>query len=361
MIDGLESLHESSEQAGVDELRELLSQLLGGPEAKGRLESVDRLQSRQGGVCRLRFDGAVKMQSVIVKRMNPVVAQRNELVAKRWLPALGLGQCDATLLGAAAERHGQCVWHVYEDLGDAALDPTQPDPSRVKAAVELIAQVHTRFANHPLLAECRLSCADLGIYFFTSNVRDAIHSLEALRPPRVELSAEHHALRDRLLGRLRQLLGEQPTRARALADLGGPETLLHGDLWTTNTFVLTVGSGLQARLIDWDHAGVGPVSYDLSTFLLRFPPGQRLWILQWYRDVMASAGWRLPTVRDLNLLFETAEYARFANRVIWPAIGLVMERSAWAFDELAEVERWFEDWRPILPMNHLSKPNGEKG
>src|SRR5213078_1507398 len=102
----------------------------------------------------------------------------------------------------------------------------------------------------------------------------------------------------------------------ALAELGGPETLLHGDLWAINVFVLPTATGLQARLIDWDHAAVGPIIYDLSTFLLRFPANERPWILDSYRAAIAPAGWQLPGATDLNLMFETAELARFANRII---------------------------------------------
>jgi fructosamine-3-kinase len=37
-------------------------------------------------------------------------------------------------------------------------------------------------------------------------------------------------------------------RAQALAESGGPETLLHGDLWTVNTFVMTTPRGLKRGL-----------------------------------------------------------------------------------------------------------------
>ena len=56
---------------------------------------------------------------------------------------------------------------------------------------------------------------------------------------------------------------------------GGPELMLHGDLWTTNTFVQSTAEGPVARLIDWEHAAVGPASYDLSTFLYRFAAADR--------------------------------------------------------------------------------------
>src|SRR3989454_10556112 len=134
-------------------------------------------------------------------------------------------------------------------------------------------------SGHALLPECRHFCGDLGAPFFAANVRDAIGVLEGLVPPRVKPTPEQRALRSRLLVRLYRLRDELPGRVQRLVTLGGPETLLHGDLWTTNTFVATTGDGLVARLIDWDHAAVGPASYDLSTFLYRFPRRERPWIL----------------------------------------------------------------------------------
>jgi hypothetical protein len=290
------------------------------------------------------------VRSLVVKRLEPSIAWRNHLVVTRWLPAIGLGANGPTLLGTAAERNGRCVWHVYEDLGDWALDASKADPERVQVAVDLIAQVHTRFARHPLLPECRMHGGDVGIYFYSSNVRHAIYGLEALRPPAVELSPERMALRDRLLQRMYALLDEQTSRAQALADLGGPETLLHGDLWTTNTFVVPTAHGPQARLIDWDHVGVGPASYDLSTFLYRFSPHDRWWILDCYRQAVERAGWRLPSAQALNLLFDTAECARYAGRAVWPAVALLHDRADWGFAELAEVEQWFEALEPVLPV-----------
>ena len=115
---------------------------------------------------------------------------------------------------------------------------------------------------------------DLGVHFFTSSVSDAIASLEGLQLPRVRLSSDRSALRDRLLGRLGKLFAERQERVAVIRELGEPETLLHGDLWPQNALVIPTGPAgerLQVRLIDWDHAGVGPPSYDLSTFLSRIP------------------------------------------------------------------------------------------
>jgi Phosphotransferase enzyme family len=349
MIEGLDNLLEENGQPGLVELRELLQEILGGPAITGHVLEAQRLPSRRPRVYRVRFvfDGWVR--SMVVKRMELDMAQRNQLLIRRWLPSVGMGDHGPILLGVAAERSGQSVWHVYDDFGDRGLDAAHPDPQCVSAAVELIAQVHLRFAGHVLLAECRLLGSDFGISFYAATVRDAMRCLDALQPPAVELSAKQAALRDRLRARVGRLQEEEPMRAQALTEFGGPETLLHGDLWATHIFVLPARHKAQARLVGWDHAGVGPVSYDLSTFLLRFPVQERPWILDLYREAIKPAGWRLPSARDLNLLFETAEFARLANCIIWPAVGLVQDRFNWGFDELANLDHWFESWEPVLP------------
>src|SRR5439155_1607394 len=96
-------------------------------------------------------------------------------------------------------------------------------------------------------------------------------------------------------------------------------------------------------------AGVALSSYDISTFLLRFPSERRSSILEFYREQVEESGRELPTQDNLNALFETAEYARFANRVIWPAIALVTDKAEWGAQALAEVEEWFQQFEPVLP------------
>src|SRR6266404_9341813 len=166
----LNQLLEGTGQPGLPELRALLRDLLGGSRAAGRLLEQHQLSSPHPRVYRVRFglNGAVR--SFVIKRLEPAVAQRNQLVMRRWLPAVGLRNHGPTLLGTAAELTGQCVWHVYEDLGDWALNGQAELLPRVKVAVDLIAQVHLRFADHVLLPEARLHGGDFGIGFFASNV-----------------------------------------------------------------------------------------------------------------------------------------------------------------------------------------------
>jgi len=287
---------------------------------------------------------------LIVKRLGPERALRNRLVLERWLPAVGLGAVGPRLLGAAAEPDGRRVWHVYEDLGRDSLAAEDPGPARVAAAVEAVAGLHLRFAGHALLGECRLWGGDLGAHFFTSSVRDAVYALDSLRHPGVALGREHRALRDRLLDQLHGLLAEAAERGGELREWGGAETLLHGDLWRDNVLLVPTPAGPQARLIDWDHAAVGPVAYDISTLLARFPAGERPGILGRYQRCVAAAGWRLPPPGQLNRLFDTAERARVANRLIWPAIAVRQGDPDWGLEELAEVAGWLDRVEPVLPL-----------
>jgi Phosphotransferase enzyme family len=293
------------------------------------------------------------VRSFIAKRLDPDIARRNECVALRWLPAIGLRNAAPALLAVAAEPDGRAAWHLYEDLGDYGLDAGRPDLEAVARAVTVIAQIHLRFSGHALIPECRLWGGDLGISFYDASVRDAITSLEAVLARRRPLSGERSSLCRRLLARLTRLLEERASRAEVLERSGGAETLLHGDLWPMNVIV----DPTSVRLIDWDHAAVGPVSYDLSTFLSRFPPSVRPRILRLYEDELVRAGGRLSPVSELNVMFETAELARIANRVIWPALAVWEDDADWGFGALDEVEAWFEQLTAVLPPDRTCAPS----
>jgi thiamine kinase-like enzyme len=124
---------------------------------------------------------------------------------------------------------------------------------------------------------------------------------------------------------------------------------LHGDLWTTNIFVMP-GEKLRARLIDWDHIGVGQVTYDLSTYLLRFPMERRQSVLDCYQAAIEPMNWELPAAEHFNLLCETAELSRLATATLWSAINVGEHHTDWAFAELNEISQWFEALQPLLPV-----------
>jgi Phosphotransferase enzyme family len=342
----------SPPNSALPALEGLVREVVGAPATVEVREQ--RVNSRVYRLC-CTMNGTIR--SFVGKRLDPDTARRNELVVRRWLPAVGLGESAPTLLAVAAEHDAASVWHLYEDLGDRGLDPARPDLGRVAIAVAAIARIHTGFAGHALIPECRLWGGDLGISFYVTSVRDAIASLESVRARRRRLGVERSSLCNRLLARLANLRDEQAHRAEALTRSGGHETLLHGDLWPTNVMVGPDGGKAWARLIDWDHAAVGPACYDLSTFLSRFALPDRMPILRLYENEVARAGWRLPSVAELNLTFETAELGRIANRVVWPALAAWEENADWAFDALAEVEHWFEQMTPILPLDEACSPS----
>jgi hypothetical protein len=348
VIDGLDSALKDNPQHGRTELRNALQEVLDGSRVSGRLISEQALKKMKCNVYRLTFEIDDRSRTVVVKCLNLPRAVRNKLVATRWLRAVGLGHRGPTLLAVAADPSGEVVWHVYEDFGDRTLDTVDPEWSRVEAAIDLIAAVHIRFAEHPLLPEARMYGKDMGISYYLTNLRDAIRGLESLRPPTLDLDSGQVALRDRLLRRLYTLLDEGPERARIMAAVGGPETLLHGDLWPTNILAVPTPDGLQTRLIDWDATGVGPVTYDLSTFLYRFGAHHRRWLLEQYQLAAEPLGWRLPATADLSLLLETAEISRIANCLVWPCIAAVQDEDDWAVDRLAEIETWFDNVEPAL-------------
>ena len=339
---------EAWQEPGAVELCALLQEML---DSDGRSDEASHLERLEQEVYRLRIGNGTG-HTLVLKRLRPATAQIDRFVALRWLPALGLGDRCPQLLGAAAQRDGDWVWHVYEDLGHDTL-AVQRQPRRVAAAVDLIVELHTRAAVHPLLPEVRWRSRDLGVPFFTSNIRDAIAALDALAAMTRDLPPAVVASRARLLRRLHGLLEDAPRRVRVMEEVGGPDTLLHGDLWPKNVFVTTADDGPHARLIDWDNVGAGPFSYDLSILLYRSPAEERPLILQRYREGVERAGWRLPGNGELNLLFHTAECARSAHCVVWAAMALLNEGAKWGIAQLMDFDRWLETLRPPLPDERL--------
>jgi len=335
---------EEWQEPGAAELCALLQELVGNAGGSGQTTHLERLKAE---VYRL-WIGSEPSQTLVLKRLKPAIAQTDRLVVERWLPALGLGDRCPRLLGAAAPRDGCWVWHVYEDLGHETL-AGERQPGRLAAAVDLIAELHTRAAFHPLLPEVRWRARDHGAYFFTANLGDAIAALEALASLRLEVPSEFPASRARLLRRLYELQVDAPRRVQVMKEVAGPDTLLHGDLWPKNVIVTTAGDSPRARLIDWDHVGAGPFSYDLSTFLYRSSTEERPWILKRYREAVERMGWRLPGDGELNLLFHTAESARCAHCILFDAMTVLNDGAEWAIAELMDYERWLEALRPPLP------------
>jgi hypothetical protein len=60
------------------------------------------------------------------------------------------------------------------------------------------------------------------------------------------------------------------------------------------------------------------------------------------------AGWRLPRNGELNVLFHTAECARYAHCILWAAMALIHDGAEWGNRELVDYAQWLEALRPPL-------------
>jgi Ser/Thr protein kinase RdoA (MazF antagonist) len=124
--------------------------------------------------------------------------------------------------------------------------------------------------------------------------------------------------------------------------------MLHGDLFPKNVLIVSTEDGLRAALIDWDQAGVGPLTYDLSTLLYRSPAEHRPWILDRYQQSVAPLGWHVPSTSNLNVMLETAELSRIANYLVWVCVAAREPQADWLLESLEEIERWFEALEPAI-------------
>ena len=321
-------------------------------------------------VHRLTFVAGGNRRSVVVKRFSGGSSVVERLATTRWLPAAGLSAVVPRLLAAAPAGSGNQMWHVYEDLGDATLDregaasdraPARdrgflsplarcPDPDRVAVVVRMIAEVHERFHEQDALAECRIHSQELGGPFLAENVSMAISALGSLEALNCDRTTEQSDVVSDLLGILAKLEAEVAWRCDQLEREGGGDTLLHGDLGVRNAFVPVAGHGTEGWLIDWDHAGVGPVSYDLSTFLMQLPEEARARTLETYIQARGRRGGEWPGREVWNSMFESHEYARLANCLIWPCREALDGDSEWAFGELGKIRQWMDQMEPVLPV-----------
>ena len=331
------------EDFAPEALRSCLLEALGG-------ESIRVLsqESLKTDVHRVRVDVDGRERSLVVKRSDSAAARRNWLVSRRWLPAAGLVELGPPVLALHAESGGEATWLVCEDAGGHTLSTDPVTAGDVEAAIDALARIHTAFADHPLLAECRLWGGDRGIHFYSTNLRDAVIALRSLDLDGCGAEALHS--REALLTRLHELQGQEADRAHAITAVGAPETLLHGDLWPSNAIVVENGAGVGVRLVDWDEAAAGPAWFDMSTLLLRFDPSQRRWVLNLYeKAVDRIAGWRSPPEPELNLAMETAAYSRLASLLVWSVAAAGESRPEWLFERLAAMPEWLDAVEPVLP------------
>ena len=284
--------------------------------------------------------------SVVMKRLDPASAHRDRLLVQRWLPAVGLADFGPPLLATVFDPGGDAVWSVYEGLDGHTLRSIRPDADEVVRLVEVVVSLHLRFARHPLIAEIRHQGTHLGRGGYVDYVNDSAQALATVRSQpgvRARLPASVLADLESAVHRARE---ESPSVLALLDTVGGPDTVLHGDLWPQN---VVVGPD-WLRLIDWDRLGVGPAIYDLSTLLLRLPRAARGRVLNAYLGHIAAADWPLPTVDQVILLSTAVERVRLASLIAWRVLDLLQAPNdgvaSWAAGELESIGTW---WREVDP------------
>ena len=311
------------------------------------VSSIELLGHEQlkDGVHRVEADGDGTIRSLILKWSDAAVARRCALVTQRWLRAAGLEDLGPRLVAVVTQPDGERAWHVYEELPGRPLSTAPPVKAEVEAVMNAIARVHTTFADHPMLPECRLWGGDRGRHFYSSNLRDAVVALRSLDPE----TDRELAAREALLERIGELRRREPERALAYA-AGGPDTLLHGDLWPTNTLVREEGHSIGARLIDWDEASVGPALFDVSTLVLRFDPSYRTELIDSYRHAVARLGGpELPRGGELMQILEATAQARLASLLVWSIAAASKGDSGWLPERLEGIVEWLDAVTPVLP------------
>ena len=338
-IDGFH-LVETLVEKGRAELESVLAEVLCHAEQELTITAVQDLKKTR--VVRIDYVKNCDAGSVVAKRLTSHGARGEQSALRHWLPVVGLQAIAIRLLAHVDFDDGASAWHVYEDLGDWSLAGRSTTPDEVSIALAAVARLHRESVDHPVLEECRAKGADRGMSFYETFVRRALCGLESLD----ELPSHFGAIRARLLEHFHTLDAQGASRAEHMIEFGGPDVLLHGDLWTGNVFVLPGATGFSARLIDWDKSGVGSAVYDLSAFLSRYSPADRPWVLAAYRA--SRYDWQLPNDRELNRLFETVEHARIANAITWIAEACADPAAQWAFERLDELSTWVAPIEPML-------------
>lgn len=161
----------------------------------------------------------------------------------------------ATPPDATVVRHDGRVWMVMRDIGAALHRPWTP--AAATTAALRTALLYVPGASDPGLLDAPWLERD-GHAAYTHHVPAGHDNLDALaHEPRLKALFTRRQVR--ALHTCLDAAAELNSRAATL-----PSTLVHGDLTPRNAGLDTDGALV---LIDWEHVGVGPVGFDLGTFV----------------------------------------------------------------------------------------------
>lgn len=343
-------------------VRAALAARHGVPETTVRLHSLTDLSPGLGPAAVLRVIadiGGTGPTSLVVKvpaagrrslldPRDPMLARREALFLRgdvpRALPA-GIGVPP----GARVVSHDGIEWIFMPDLGDALDRPWSAAAART--AARRTALLYVPGANDPALLDADW-LERRGFNAYAHHVPAGHENLDALAGDS-RLDGLFSADEVRRLHDCLDRLDELTARAGRL-----PPTLVHGDLHPRNA---ALGPDGTLLLIDWEHAGVGPVGHDLGTFVSVYRAfGGRGTLDE--RALLAAYGEALSAAAGTDLRQEaTAGYA--VTHLTWglhlrlgPGLtairqgkhGITPEQLRPHLDDIRTGCRRALSWRPLL-------------
>ena len=176
--------------AGCAELQRCLREILGSESV--RLVVAGAAQGRRASTAsRGRRRAALAGRQVVGSRGRaPLPARRAAVAAGGRARGSGRAAARPSRPSRPARAHGTST----RTSPDGRWRRSNRSSARWRRRSTRSRGVHTAFAEHPLLPECRLWGGDRGIHFYSANVRDAIIALRSL-----DSTVAHRAARDALL------------------------------------------------------------------------------------------------------------------------------------------------------------------
>jgi hypothetical protein len=324
-----------------DRFRRLMRETIGPIGIDVEVLGTRRLSGR---VHRVEFTTASGgLSSVILKDSRASRVERNRLVLTEWLPAVGLRDAGPRLLAAEKPVDVASVWAIYEDCGDNVLSD-QSGAKLIESALDLVGQIHAAFAKHPLRADIEVLGKSPGSFFFDTPEMFAgvIVSLE-------DLASDGSSPVCRIVSTLSPRLQALSRAFVSPPPFVEPHSLIHGDLFPSNVIFEVPEKGSDSpvtRLIDWDRAGLGPVTFDVAFLLSKLNPENQRVALSAYRGRMEPHfdGW--PTWHAWDSRFRTIRFGRILRSVSTYAALVRDGQEEYGVEKLTQVEGWLSgsDW-----------------
>ena len=251
--------------------------------------------------------------TVVVAKWGPAgPILRERFIQEQVLPYLPL---------TAPRYYGTCLdgpdgWLFLEDVGDQRYSRSEPEHMRV--AAEWVGTLHT-VASGVGAAD---GLADAGPSRYLRQLRGARAKVHDCLGRWTFALAEVEVLASLLSWC--DVLEARWGRVEA-GCTGSPPTLVHGDFQPKNAFVRSNGHGVQIFPIDWEMAGWGPPSIDLT----------RIDLLAYWRVVReAWVGVDFVTVQRLARFGQVLELVASLD---WKCASLLLEQAAYRSEAVSDL------------------------